>query len=71
MTIKLKKYQETCLEILRQFLELSRFEGASAAYEKIQNRRYSKFIAGYQIIFASFKIRRLAFLNLRTVHNYK
>ncbi len=40
MAITLKKYQETSLEILRNFLELSRFEGAKQAYEKVQTQRY-------------------------------
>ncbi|MCE3239363.1 MAG: hypothetical protein K0R24_2344, partial [Gammaproteobacteria bacterium] len=30
--IKLKKYQETSLEILRQYLELARYKGTKQAY---------------------------------------
>jgi type III restriction enzyme len=38
--IKLKKYQDKSLEILRSFLELARFEGIKAAYDKLQYQRY-------------------------------
>ncbi len=39
--IKLKKYQDKSLEILCSFLELARFEGVKAAYDKIQYQRYN------------------------------
>ncbi len=38
--IKLKNYQIKTLEILKEFLELSRFEGVNKAYEKIQAKRF-------------------------------
>ncbi|GDX36774.1 hypothetical protein LBMAG18_12850 [Alphaproteobacteria bacterium] len=38
--IKLKKYQDKSLEILRNFLESARFEGVKAAYDKLQSQRY-------------------------------
>ena len=38
--IKLKKYQDKSLEILRSFLEGARFEGVKSAYEKLQYQRY-------------------------------
>lgn len=38
--IKLKKYQDKSLEILRSFLESARFEGVKAAYDKLQYKRY-------------------------------
>ncbi|HRK98635.1 MAG TPA: DEAD/DEAH box helicase family protein [Alphaproteobacteria bacterium] len=38
--IKLKKYQESSLEILRQYLELARFKGAKQAYDEVQYNRY-------------------------------
>ena len=38
--IKLKKYQDKSLEILRSFLESARFEGVKAAYDKLQYQRY-------------------------------
>lgn len=39
--LKLKKYQERSLEILRKYLELARFEGGQKAYDKIQYERYN------------------------------
>ena len=39
--IKLKQYQEKCLEVLRNYLDLARFEGACQAYNVIQHRCYS------------------------------
>ena len=38
--IKLKKYQEGSLDILRQYLETARFRGPKQAYEEIQRDRY-------------------------------
>ena len=38
--IKLKKYQEESLNILRQYLETARFEDPKQAYEEIQRNRY-------------------------------
>ncbi len=38
--IRLKKYQDKSLEILRSFLESARFEGVKAAYDKLQYQRY-------------------------------
>lgn len=38
--IKLKHYQEQTLQVLRQYLELARYNGAKAAYEAIQVQRY-------------------------------
>ena len=38
--ITLKKYQESSLEILRQYLELARFKGAKQAYDEVQYNRY-------------------------------
>lgn len=39
--IKLKKYQEKSLEILKQYLELARFKGAKQAYDEVQYNRYN------------------------------
>lgn len=39
--IKLKKYQERSLDILRQYLELARFKGTTQAYDEIQHKRYN------------------------------
>ena len=38
--IKLKKYQEKSLDILRRYLETARFKGAKQAYDEIQYGRY-------------------------------
>lgn len=38
--IILKKYQESSLEILRQYLELARFKGTKQAYDEVQYNRY-------------------------------
>ena len=38
--IKLKKYQEASLDILRRYLETARFKGPKEAYEEIQRSRY-------------------------------
>ena len=38
--IKLKKYQEKSLDILRSYLETARFRGARQAYDEIQYGRY-------------------------------
>ena len=38
--MKLKKYQEKSLEVLRRYLELSRFKGAKEAYDEVQYDRY-------------------------------
>lgn len=39
--IKLKQYQEKCLEVLRSYLDLARLEGACQAYNSIQHNRYN------------------------------
>ncbi len=38
--IKLKKYQEKSLDILRRYLEMARFKNSEQAYEEIQRSRY-------------------------------
>jgi type III restriction enzyme len=40
MILNLKIYQERSLEVLRQYLAISRLKGAKQAYEEIQNERY-------------------------------
>lgn len=38
--ITLKKYQESSLEVLRQYLEAARFKGTQQAYNEVQTNRY-------------------------------